>query len=85
MSDDYKIAHTVISRAITHLSREIDHDTLKAISILLAARHAVKPMKRAAVLMVLFHALDHVARTGIDPGSDDALELLMRACMSVME
>lgn len=43
MSDDYKIAHTVISRAITHLSREIDHDTLKAISILLAARHAVKP------------------------------------------
>jgi len=43
VTDHYKLAHTVISRAITHLSREIDHDTLKAIQILLAARHAVKP------------------------------------------
>lgn len=52
----------------------------------LAARHAVKPMTRAAVILVLCHALDHVAMTsrrGIDPDSDDAIELLMRACMSV--
>jgi len=40
-------------------------------------------MTRAAVILLLCHAIEHVAMTGIDPGSDDAIELLMRACMSV--
>lgn len=43
MSTDIALAHYVISRAITHLSKDCpqDNDALKAISILLAARKTV--------------------------------------------